>query len=424
MSGDHFIPFRTTDIVAMCADELPEAERALFLSCARMLASLQHHRFHAHIEALKDAYHPLNPDADTRTVLRLTRDERLAAQRRLAEELATLARAANFTPIDSSELDRAFTDHSLLKVRMVVDTDAIDTVMFFRRGESTRSRQVPSWHGLRRKTVTFTNYAMVLVYATFKDADQLADTNLDRLPFQPGSTIVKLFRNVPRDDLEMVFPNVQVRMRRIDKLLIGVPALISGIAVIVTKLFASLGLLLLLLAFWTGVRHEPVVLNQAALVSGAAGLVAFGAYLVRQVTKFKNRKILFMKALAENLYFRNLDNDAGVFHHLLDAAEEAEVTEALLAYHLLRTARQPLTAAELDRRIEDWFAQRWDTPLDFEINDGVRKLRAFSLVIEDEYGRLSAATLTEARQRMSHVWDNLADGHDQPVDSAATLTSS
>jgi len=420
MRGDHFIPFRKTDVVAMCADELPAAERASFLGFARMLASLQHHRFHAHIEALKDAYHPLNPEADTRTVVRLSRDERLAAQRRLAEELATLARAANFTPIDSSELDRAFTDHSLLKVRMVVDTDAIDKVMFFRRGESTRSRQVSSWLGLRRRTVTFTTYARVLVYATFKDADHFTDTDIDRLPFRPGSTIVKLFQNVPRDDLEMVFPNVQVRMRRIDKLLIGVPALISGILVI-TKLLASLGLLLLLLAFWIGLRDEPVTLNQAALVSGAAGLIAFGAYVVRQVTKFKNRKILFMKALSENLYFRNLDNDAGVFHHLLDAAEEAEVTEALLAYHLLRTAQHPLTAAELDRRIEDWFAQRWDAPLDFEIDDGLRKLREFSLVTEDENGRLSAATLTQARQHMSQLWDNLVNDNDQSVASAATV---
>jgi hypothetical protein len=64
----------------------------------------------------------------------------------------------------------------------------------------------------------------------------------------------------------------------------------------------------------------------------------------------KNRKIQFMKALSENLDFRNLDNDAGVFHFLLDAAEE-EVTEAVLAYHFLRTAARPLTAAELDRRI-------------------------------------------------------------------------
>jgi Protein of unknown function (DUF3754) len=44
--------------------------------------------------------------------------------------------------------------------------------------------------------------------------------------------------------------------------------------------------------------------------------MALGGYLVRQFTKFKNRKIQFMKALSENLYFRNLDNDAGVFHHL------------------------------------------------------------------------------------------------------------
>lgn len=30
---------------------------------------------------------------------------------------------------------------------------------------------------------------------------------------------MKFFQNVPRDDLEMVFPNVQVRMRPIDKVL-------------------------------------------------------------------------------------------------------------------------------------------------------------------------------------------------------------
>jgi hypothetical protein len=66
--------------------------------------------------------------------------------------------------------------------------------------------------------------------------------------------------------------------------------------------------------------------------------------------QFKNRKIQFMKALSENLDFRNLDNDAGVFHFLLDAAEE-EVTEEVLAYHFPRTAARPLTAAELDRRI-------------------------------------------------------------------------
>ena len=128
---------------------------------------------------------------------------------------------------------------------------------------------------------------------------------------------------------------------------------------------------------------------------------------MRQFTKFKNRKIQFMKALSENLYFRNLDNDAGVFHHLLDAAEEEEVKEAVLAYHFLRTAGRPLTAAELDRRIEDWFARRWDATFDFEVDDGVGKLRRLRLVDDDGQGRLTAVTLDEAKRRLDQIWDDL-----------------
>src|SRR5262249_55448288 len=158
----------------------------------------------------------------------------------------------------------------------------------------------------------FANYARVLVYARFKDAEHFEARKLDRLPFSPGSTIIKLFQNVPRPDMEMVLPNVQVRMRGIDKLLIGVPAFVSAIVVIVTKLIPSVGLLLLLLAFWLGFRNTPVTISQTGLLTLGAGMLAVGGYLIRQVTNFKNRKILFMKALSENLYFRNLDNDAGV----------------------------------------------------------------------------------------------------------------
>jgi hypothetical protein len=285
--------------------------------------------------------------------------------------------------------------------------------MFFRRGESVRTKQVPIFWGLRRKTVQFTNYARVLVYATFKDASNFKESEIDRLPFRPGSTIIKLFQNVPREDLEMVFPNVQVRMRGIDKLLIGIPALISGVIVIITKLITSVGLLLLLIAFWMGIRKEPVTLDQTATISVGIGLIAFGAYVVRQVTNFKNRKILFMKALSENLYFRNLDNDAGVFHHLLDAAEEAEMIEAILAYHFIRTAPEPLTQADLDHRVETWFAQHWNEHLDFEVEDGLAELRELGLVTEDASGHLSAATLAEAKERMDHVWDNIFDYNGQ-----------
>jgi hypothetical protein len=415
MSVEHFIPFRRSEIVAMCADDLPVGERESFLGFTGMLTSLIHHRFHAHIEALKDAYHPFNTEAAGSTGARVSREERVAARQRLERELEALARAANFTELDVSELDRAFSEHSLLKVRLAVDMDVIDKVLVFRRGESIRTERVAILFGLLRRTVQFPNYARVLVYAAFKDAEHFAGVNTDRLPFRPGSMVIKLFQNVPRSDLEMVLPNVKVGMRRVDKLLIGVPAFVSGVIVIATKLLAPLGLLLLLLAFWLGIRDEPVTIGQTALVSTGAGLVAFGGFLVRQVTKFMNRKIMFMKALSENLYFRNLDNDAGVFHHLLDAAEEAEAVEAILAYHFLRTASEPLAAADLDGRVEQWLARRADAPIDFEVADGLRKLRELSLVTEDEHGRVAAVGLDEAKKRLDRAWDNVFRYDDRTV---------
>ena len=413
MTGERFIPFRRTSIVTMCADDLPEQERESFRAFTELLASLLHHEFRARLEALKDTYQPFNPNTDTRTLVELSADEREAAQQHLVDELTELAEDANFERISTDDLGRAFTEESLVKVRLEADFDDFEQVLFYRRGERTRSEEVKDLFGLRRRTLEFTDYGKVLVYVKFKDAAhfEAQGRKVDRLPFTPGSTIIKLFQDVPRADLEMLFPNAQVRMRRIDKLLIGVPALVSGVIVVVTKLVAALLPVLLLLAFWFGVRREPVQLDQGQLVALGVALAAVGGFLMRQFTKFKNRKIQFMKSLSENLYFRNLDNDAGVFHHLLDAAEEEETKEAVLAYHFLRTAGSPSTPAELDRRIEEWFAQRWDATLDFEVDDGLRKLRRLRLVDDDGQGRLTAVPLDEAKRRLDETWDDLFAYH-------------
>jgi hypothetical protein len=416
VTGERFIPFRKTSIVTMCADEVPPEERESFRAFAELLASLLHHEFRGRLEELKDTYYPFNPDTGTRTIGELDASERRSAQERLVEGLTALAEDANFERISTDDLDRAFVEESLLKVRLEADFDDFEQVVFYRRGEHTRQEEVKRLFGLRRRTIEFTNYAKVLVFVKFKDAAHFEATGKDveDLPFQPGSTIIKLFQDVPRADLEMLFPNARVRMRLIDKLLIGVPAVVSGIIMVVTKLIAALIPVLLLLGFWLGAHDEPVELNQGQLVALGAGLMAFGGFLVRQFTKFKNRKIQFMKALSENLYFRNLDNDAGVFHHLLDAAEEEEVKEAVLAYHFLRSAGRPVTAAELDGRIEDWFARRWDATFDFEVDDGVDKLRRLRLIDEDGEERLTAVALDEAKRRLDQTWDDLFAYHSPP----------
>ena len=273
MTGERFIPFRKTSIVTMCADEVPAEERESFRAFAELLASLLHHEFRSRLEALKDTYYPFNPDTDTRTIGELDPAERQAAQERLVDGLTALAEDANFERIGTDDLDRAFVEESLMKVRLEADFDDFEQVVFYRRGERTRQEEVKHLFGLRRRTIEFTNYGEGPRLREVQGRGPLRGQGQGRrgLPFQPGSTIIKLFQDVPRADLEMLFPNARVRMRLIDKLLIGVPAVVSGVIVVVTKLIASLIPVLLLLGFWLGAREEPVELNQGQLVAlGAA----------------------------------------------------------------------------------------------------------------------------------------------------------
>jgi hypothetical protein len=413
MDAEHFLPFRKSAVISLCADELPDAERESFAEFARLLAAVVHHEFHVRGEMVLDAYHLVDPAEDERAIRAATPEDRAAARARVEAELVALAEAADFTRIDAAEIERAFTEHSLVKVRLELDEEDIDTAMFFRRGVSQRTEQVRWLFGLRRRSVEFTSYGKVLVYIAFAEGpEEVADR-------PNGGVLLKLFGNVPRNDLEMLYPIVRIRMRPLDKLLIGVPAVVSGIVVVVTKLVASLGPLVLLLAFWLGLREESVRLDQATLLTLGAGVAAFGGYLVRQFSKFKNRKIKLMKTLSEHLYFRNLDNDAGVFHHLLGAAEESEVKEAVLAYHFLRTADRPLTAAELDQRVEEWFRRRWEATFDFRIRDGISRLRKWDLLVEDEHGALEAVPLTEAKRRLDRHWDNSFRIQPETGDTAA-----
>lgn len=386
---------------------LSPAEQERFRAFTRLLNAVFHHDFHSRLEALKDAYAPFDPDPDTRIVAVRDGPERAAAQQQLVEGLRDLLDDGNFEPVSDEELQTAFEEESLLDLRLDVDESDFEDVLFFRRGETVRQEELTRFFGLRTRTVTFTNYEKVLILVTFKDAEQLADRMPDELPFEPGSTILKLFQDVPRADLEMLFPNAQPRMRAFDKALIGVPALISGIIVLTTKLLTTLGLLLLLLGFWLGLGDRPVELDQATLVTLGAGLGALGGYTTRQFTKFKNRKMEFMQALADNLYFRNLDNDVGVLHHLIDNAEEEESKEALLAWYFLRTADGPLGVDELDEHIEAWFADHHDLRMDFEVHDGVDKLRTLRLVeVVGATGRLQAVSIEDALRRLDERWDD------------------
>ncbi|MEN8753997.1 MAG: DUF3754 domain-containing protein, partial [Desulfobacterales bacterium] len=168
---------------------------------------------------------------------------------------------------------------------------------------------------------------------------------------------------------------------------------------------ASLILSVSLVAFWVGLREHTVDINQHHLVALGLGLGALAGYLFKQIGKFKNRKIRFMKTLTESLYFRNLDNNAGVFHHMIDAAEEEEFKEAVLAYYFLLVAGAGLSRQELDHAVERWLAERWNCRINFEVDDALKKLERLG-IISIRADKIRCRPLEDAKRHLDKSWDN------------------
>jgi len=370
-----FIPFRRSDIVKLCLEQgaLDHINQQQFMLAREKLELHFQHEFHEIKQALKDVYAPLDPDADTRAIAHL---EPQAPSLGLKETLAEALERANYERVTEKGLQHALKSSSLFQVRLFVDLDDFEEVLLYTRGASQREETLKELFGLWRRKVRFTNYDRVLLYIRLKNDVDSESTLGD---CQPASTVLRLFQNVPEADLEMLFPNIRVGMRTLDKLMVGVPALVSGGLVLTTKMGTTLLLLGSLFGFWLGLSSEPVQLDKAAVIVLSAGAVALVGYVWKQYSNFRNRKLKYTQALTENLYFKLLDNNVGALFRILDDAEESECKESLLAYHFLLLKSGPVTAKELDQSIESWLAQTLQCRIDFEIDDALGKLLNLNL---------------------------------------------
>ena len=405
---ERFIPYRRSDIIRMCVNdgELAADHHDAFKALCEILCGIFHYKMHKSLEILKDCYAPFNPDIDTVFTQEQSVTQKQENEQRLEQELTTILNRANFERISESEVNQSLQQESLFKVKLHIDFDDFAEVLFFRRGVSKRIETIRSWFGLKKDRIEVTLYERVVIYVRFKDQNYFDQQQRTDLLFEPGTSLIKLFRNVPRNDLEMLFPNTEIRMKPIDKVIIGVPTAVGGLFMLVTKLGSTLLLVFAVIAFWLGLRSEPATINQPTLIALAVGLGGFGGFLWRQFNKYKNRKIQFMKQLAENLYHKNLDNNAGVFFNIIDAAEEEECKETILAYYHLLISDRAITANELDHIIEQWFKQKHHSELDFEMDDAIYKLMQLGLVTKTG-DKFSAIDISTGNKVLDKQWDEI-----------------
>ena len=397
-----FIPFRKTDVIEMCLADggLAQPQRQQFREVTSQVEKLFHITFQSRHESLKQSFSSINPDSDT---LKINLPSTLHNEDPpFIKQLEALLEKANYEKINEDTIKQALNHDSLLKVRLDVNFKDFSEVLLFARGENEKQESIVSLWGFRKTKIRFINYERVIIFIRFNE--QIERKRQQAFDLQPGGVILKLFKNVPKADLEMLFPNTEVKMRFIDKVLIGVPAVISGGIVLTTKLGGSLLILASLFGFWLGLKSEPIELDKAALIVLLAGLGAVGSYLWKQFSNFKNRKLQFVQTLTKHLYFKNLDNNAGVFHRLINDAEEEECKEAFLAYYFLLLSPTPMSRRHLDDAIESWFSEKWGCHINFEIADALEKLLNLGLVTIQDDQLLSAVNLTKAQQTLEEQW--------------------
>jgi hypothetical protein len=392
MEMEHFVPLTKAELINELESELPKEVQPRFRQFANLLSSTIHNDFHTKLEELKESYRPFDPDPDV-PIRNPVQDPDDA---KFMKRLDYLLEKANFKKVGEKELEHALTTESLYSGSVDVDLSELSRWAMYSRGRLRRIHIIKKWKNLKRpKKLDVESYERLVLAIRFTP-NFVAHSEERRNALDSDHIYIKYFRNVPLNDLEMVFPNTKYHMSIMDKLKVAVPTL--GAAAL-----AAGRILPVIFAVFGGIAGASIGSLELAALGGAMGALIGIAF--RAFVHYKNARITYMQALTEGLYFKNLDSNAGVFHRLLDAAEEEEVKEALLAYYFLRAAS--LSESELDGVVEYWFEKK-HIPFDFEVDDGLAKLSRLGLAKKDN-GKWSVIDLKDAIIHLDEKWDTLFD---------------
>jgi hypothetical protein len=409
---DRFIPLRKSDLIdgLVAAGHLDDDAQASFRQFSRQLGALFHYQYFEQLDLLREAYFHFDPEVDPRA--HGPQQDMEAAYRRLSEEVVRVLTEANFIEITHDEITRAFAEHALVRVKLKARVEEYRDVRMFRRGSHKETIEIPVWRGLRRRSREIEVFDdVVMMVATRPDGDAPANARKPlrdarrRSKIRSGAVLFKYFRHVARADLEALLPNVRVAMSLSDQLMLGVPAIFGGIPILI-KLASTLVILFLVAGFYLGVNGTLGDNDLEQALAALSGLFALGAFMLRQWGNFHRQSLIHQKQLTDNIYYRNINNNSGIFSYLIGEAEEQEWKEALLAYYCLSTAAEPLTPAALGTSIDEFLSQRFGVSADFAIDEALTRLKRLGLLSESG-GMLSALPLPAAIERLETEWAQL-----------------
>jgi len=382
MEPEPYIPLRVTDLVDVLLHEVGTPETPSLAAeqhdDVRKLAAILTRRiqtaYHSLHKTLTDTYAPFDPDAETLR-LRELGDDRHDHLNQLYRSFAVLLERGGFHRMDRAEMEATMQGASFWGIEMDVCWEVFDRVEVFVRGRGITWRTRRPWYRFFKvqdvELPTFRRVVMIMKLQPHKRLGRNADT---------VNVFLKIFKNIPTMDVEMLMPGTRLRMPKLERGKLG------------GTTFATFA--------WLAWKLIPI-LTTGFLAGGLLALLTplflILGYSYKTVYRFHVSKKNYMLQLTQSLYYQNLDSNAGVLHRLFDEAAEQDVRQTLLAYFFLWrfAGHDGWTVKELDLAIENDLERRVGAKIEVDTAQAVARLAKLELATVNE-GRWTVKPLAEA----------------------------
>lgn len=285
-------------------------------------------------------------------------DDQQSHQSRPVNEMLQLCdeilEEASYRLLSREEIEQCVGVASQWGVPLQVDFELFEHLSVYVRGDVLGTKLRRRWRRLYRpEPVDVPIYQRMFVLFQLRDDD---DTHEDLLA---RSLHLRMFKNIPKQDIDMLLPGTKIRITKIDRMKIIVPS-VGGVLMSIRKL-AQFMLIFAAITFY----------STAVLV----GLIlATGGYIVRSFFSYWQTKNRYMLNLTRNLYYQKLDTNAGAAYRAIEQAHRQTVNETLLAYYAIRSSDEPISARRLRRRCERMIREAIGVEIAFRVDNALAHL--------------------------------------------------
>ncbi|KAI3813946.1 hypothetical protein L1987_18681 [Smallanthus sonchifolius] len=204
---------------------------------------------------------------------------------------------------------------------------------------------------------------------------------------------LKIYENIPIPDLPVIFPHKKLSFRILDTVRLDVASILG------------------LLAYFINYKFENILTSPSAIVLDVIAASALVIYVSRIILGYKQTWDRYQLLVNRTLYEKTLASGFGSVHFLLDASEQQQYKEAVLAYAILLKAGTTKATFvdsardQCERFMYDEFRKKVEMPIDKAVNTLMR----LDLVIEKEVGGivgLLPIPCSDACMILKQRWNN------------------